>query len=143
MHASQIDPLLFNPTSSELAGALTLPPLDSSSNSHDPYISTSTPADGVATASSASRSAGQSRYCSVKGCRTVIGGDYLFKMCVPCRNRYRSYGMTKRSKCKRGREIAAQELERVRAEEDARRAQQGLPVRDLVWWKHRRLDTPS
>lgn len=51
--------------------------------------------------------------------------------------------MTKRSKCKRGREIAAQELERVRAEEDARRAQQGLPVRDLVWWKHRRLDTPS
>lgn len=64
-------------------------------------------------------------------------------MCVPCRNRYRSYGMTKRSKCKRGREIAAQELERVRAEEDARRAQQGLPVRDLVWWKHRRLDTPS
>jgi hypothetical protein len=70
----------------------------------------------------------QSRYCSVKGCRTLIGGDYLFKMCVPCRNRYRGYGMTKRSKWKRGREIAAQELERIRVEEDARRARQGLPV---------------
>jgi hypothetical protein len=132
MHASQIDPLLFNSTSSELAGALTLPPLDSSSNSQDAYISTSTQADGAVAASSTGRSAGQSRYCSVKGCRTVIGGDYLFKMCVPCRNRYRSYGMTKRSKSKRGREIAAQELERVRAEEDARRTQQGLPVSDSI-----------
>ncbi|KAI0252912.1 hypothetical protein BJV78DRAFT_1281257 [Lactifluus subvellereus] len=147
MHASQIDPLLFNPTSSELAGALTLPPLDSSSTSHDPYISTSTQADGAATTSSAGRSAGQPRYCSVKGCRTVIGGDYLFKMCVPCRNRYRSYGMTKRSKCKRGREIAAQELERVRAEEDARRTQQGLPLiadlqpADRRAWERKVLET--
>ncbi len=49
-------------------------------------------------------------------------------MCVPCRNRYRGYGMTRRSKWERGCEIAAQELERICAEEDARCAGQGLPV---------------
>lgn len=132
MYLHQIDPRLFNPTSSELAGALTLSPLDSSSDPQDPYISTPAQVDGiVASSSSAGRSSGKPRYCSVKGCRSVIGGDYLYKMCVPCRNRYRGYGMTKRSKSKRGREIATQELQRVRAEEDARRAQQGLPVSDF------------
>ena len=54
-------------------------------------------------------------------------------MCVYCRNRYRGYGMTNRSKSKLGREVSAQELRRVRAEEDTRRAQQGLPVSDFIW----------
>jgi hypothetical protein len=139
MHVNRIDPRLFNPTSSELAGALTLPPLDPSDDSQDANDEDATPApaqaDGVATSSpsTTARSLGQSRYCSVKGCRNVIGGDYLFKMCVPCRNRYRGYGMTKRSKSRRGREVAAQELQRVRAQEDTRRAQQGLPVSDFIW----------
>ncbi len=62
-------------------------------------------------------------------------------MCVPCRNRYRGYGMTKRSKWKRGREIAVQELDRIRAEEDARRAGQGLPVCSVHPPPHR-IDTP-
>ncbi|KAH9962265.1 hypothetical protein BC827DRAFT_1199999 [Russula dissimulans] len=143
MHLNQIDPRLFNPTSSELAGALTLPPLDSSSDAQDPMPS---PVDGASPSPSSCRSPGQSRYCSVKGCRSVIGGDYLFKMCVPCRDRYRGYGMTKRSKSKRGREIAAQELKRVRAEEDVRRAQQGLPligelqVADRRAWERKVLD---
>ena len=128
MHLNQIDPRLFNPTSSELAGALTLPPLNSNADSQSAYNPTFAQADETGPALSAARPATQSRYCSVKGCRTLIGGDYLFKMCIPCRNRYRGYGMTKRSKWKRGREIAAQELERIRAEEDARRARQGLPV---------------
>jgi hypothetical protein len=132
MHVNQIDPRLFNPTSSELAGALTLPPLDSSSDLQDACNPTPAQVDAVVSSPSAGRSTGQSRYCSVKGCRTVIGGDYLFKMCVPCRNRYRGYGMTKRSKSKRGREVAAQELQRMRTEEDVRRAQQGLPVSDYV-----------
>jgi hypothetical protein len=137
MHLNRIDPRLFNPTSSELAGALTLPPLDPSNDSQDANDD-ETPApeqtDGVATPpSTTARSSVQSRYCSVKGCRNVIGGDYLFKMCVSCRNRYRGYGMTKRSKSKRGREVAAQELRRVRGEEDTRRAQQGLPVSDFIW----------
>jgi hypothetical protein len=139
MHVNRIDARLFNSTSSELAGALTLPSLDpSSSNSQDTndLDATSAQADDVATSSSTTpRSLGQSqsRYCSVKGCRNVIGGDYLFKMCVPCRNRYRGYGMTKRSKSRRGREVAAQELRRVREEEDTRRAKQGLPVSDFIW----------
>jgi hypothetical protein len=140
MHLNRIDPRLFNPTSSELAGALTLPPLDPSNDSPDAPDANddATPApeqaDGVATSpSTTARSSAQSRYCSVKGCRNVIGGDYLFKMCVSCRNRYRGYGMTKRSKSKRGREVAAQELRRVRAEEDRRRTQQGLPVSDFIW----------
>ncbi|KAI9444191.1 hypothetical protein H4582DRAFT_1069488 [Lactarius indigo] len=128
MHVSQIDPRLFNPTSSELAGALTLPPLDSSTDSQGAYNPTLAQIDETGPPPSAARPAVQPRYCSVKGCRSLIGGDYLFKMCVPCRNRYRGYGMTKRSKWKRGREIATQELERVRAEEDARRARQGLPL---------------
>jgi hypothetical protein len=128
MHLNQIDPRLFNPTSSELAGALTLPPLDSSADSQGAYNPTSAQTAETGPAPAAARPATQSRYCSVKGCRTLIGGDYLFKMCIPCRNRYRGYGMTKRSKWKRGREIAAQELERIRVEEDARRARQGLPV---------------
>lgn len=137
MHLNRIDPRLFNPTSSELAGALTLPPLDPSNDSQDANDDeTPAPAqtDGVATPpSTTARSSGHSRYCSVKGCRNVIGGDYLFKMCVSCRNRYRGYGMTKRSKSKRGREVAAQELRRVRGEEDTRRAQQGMPVSDFIW----------
>jgi hypothetical protein len=53
-----------------------------------------------------------------RGCRNVIGSDYLFKMCVPCRNHYQGYDMTKRFKSKCGHEIAAQELQCVRAEED-------------------------
>jgi hypothetical protein len=135
MHLNRIDPRLFNPKSSELAGALTLPPLDPSNDSQDANDdATPAPADSVATSPSTTpRSSGQSRYCSVKGCRNVIGGDYLFKMCVPCRNRYRGYGLTKRSKFKRGREVAAHELRRERAEEDTRRAQQGLPVSDFIW----------
>jgi len=134
MRLDRIDPRLFNPTSSELAGALTLPPLDTSNDSQDADDTTPAQADGVATSSpTTTRSSGQSRYCSVKGCRNVIGGDYLFKMCVPCRNRYRGYGMTKRSKSKRGREIASKELRRVRAEEDTRRAQQGLPVSHFLY----------
>ncbi|KAI9510191.1 hypothetical protein F5148DRAFT_622731 [Russula earlei] len=147
MHLNQIDPRLFNPTSSELAGALTLPSLDSSSDSQDPYHATPTPPESDATPSYASRSVGQSRYCTVKGCRSVVGGDYLYKMCVPCRNRYRGYGMTKRSKSKRGREIAARELLRVRAEEDARRVQQGLPLigelqaSDRRAWERKVLET--
>ena len=135
IHVNRIDPRLFNPTSSELAGALTLPPLDPSNDSEDANDdATPAPADHVATPpSTLPRLSGQSRYCSVKGCRNVIGGEYLFKMCVPCRNRYRGYGMTKRSKSKRGREVAAQELRRVREEEDTRRAQQGLPVSGFIW----------
>ena len=135
LHLNRIDPRLFNPNSSELAGALTLPPLEPSNDSQDANDATPpAQADEVATSPSpTARSSGQSRYCSVKGCRNIIGGDYLFKMCVPCRNRYRGYGMTKRSKSKRGREVAAEELRRVRAEEDTRRAKQGLPVSDFIW----------
>jgi hypothetical protein len=132
IHANQIDPRLFNPTSSELAGALTLPPLDPLNDSED---ATPAPAQADAVAKSSSTKARPSglRYCSVKGCRNIIGGDYLFKMCVPCRNRYRGYGMTKRSKSRRGREVAAEELRRVRAAEDTRRAQEGLPVSYVIW----------
>ena len=139
MHTDQVDPRLFNPTSSELAGALTLPPLDLPNDTQDANEASPAQADGVTTTTA--RTSGQSRYCSVKGCRNVIGGDYLFKMCVPCRNRYRGYGMTKRSKSKRGREIASQELRRVRAEEDTRRAQQGLPVSDFILQMHRLIRT--
>ena len=131
MHLIQIDPFLFNPTSSELAGTLTLPPLDSPNNLQDAYISTPAQADGVATSSTTVRSLGQSCYCSVRHCWNVICDDYPFKMCIPCRNCHRGYATKRHSKSKCGREIAAQELQRMRAEEDSRRAQQGLPVSDI------------
>jgi hypothetical protein len=135
IHVSRIDPRLFNPTSSELAGALTLPPLDPSNDLEDANDATPAPGTSPAPADAVAKTPARppgSRYCSVKGCRNVIGGDYLFKMCVPCRDRYRGYGVTKRSKSRRGREVAAEELRRVRTAEDTRRAQEGLPVSHFI-----------
>lgn len=68
------------------------------------------------------------RYCSIKGCKTLIPGDSFFKMCEPCRDRYRNYGTTKRQKWKREKEEAVAEMERLREEENRRRAENGLPV---------------
>ncbi|RPD65645.1 hypothetical protein L227DRAFT_607121 [Lentinus tigrinus ALCF2SS1-6] len=67
------------------------------------------------------------RFCSIKGCKTLIAGNSFFKMCEPCRDRYRSYGTTKRAKWRREKEAAVQELHKLRSEEDARRAAEGLP----------------
>ncbi|TFY75122.1 hypothetical protein EWM64_g8889, partial [Hericium alpestre] len=122
----EIDPRLFNPTSSELAGALTLPPIDPQ---HSP---TPEPAPSPAPSTSAhpvgSPSSGlPPRYCSVKGCKAIMSGDYLFKMCQSCRDRYRVYGNTKRNKWKREREVASAALERIRDHQDQRREEVGLP----------------
>ncbi|RDX54642.1 hypothetical protein OH76DRAFT_1398025 [Lentinus brumalis] len=67
------------------------------------------------------------RFCSIKGCKTLIAGNSFFKMCEPCRDRYRNYGTTKRAKWRREKEVAVQELHKLRSEEDARRAAEGLP----------------
>jgi hypothetical protein len=94
--------------------------------SHDvdaPYIA---PA-GVQTTSKS-----PSRFCSVKGCKAMIAADYFFKMCEPCRDRYRGYGITKRAKWRAERVAANAELEALRVEEDNRRADEGLPVRILT-----------
>ncbi|KAI0072086.1 hypothetical protein K474DRAFT_1668233 [Panus rudis PR-1116 ss-1] len=68
-----------------------------------------------------------SRFCSIKGCKAVIPGDSFFKMCEPCRDRYRHYGTTKRAKWRREKQAAVEELQKLRAEEDKRRAEEGLP----------------
>ena len=78
------------------------------------------------------------RYCSIKGCKAVVPGNSFFKMCEPCRNRYRSYGTTKRAKWRREKEVAVAELEKMREEENKRRAERNLPVRssfciDVSW----------
>ena len=176
--AAAIDPRLFSQTS-ELAGALTLPP-----NSHHPISSalyarsdhppqrspqqerpsTSTPStspapppapgapeihpvlaevlkavpnfnlstritSGPTVSAPASSVDGPlpPRFCSIKGCKTLIPGNSFFKMCEPCRDRYRSYGTTKRAKWKREKEVVVAELHKRRTEEDARRAAEGLP----------------
>ncbi|KAJ7755020.1 hypothetical protein DFH07DRAFT_822596 [Mycena maculata] len=70
------------------------------------------------------------RFCSVKGCKALILESmeiYPYKMCQPCRNRYRNYGITKRAKWKAEREAYDRELEGLRAKEDIRRAANGLP----------------
>ena len=40
------------------------------------------------------------RYCSIKGCKTILPGSLCYKMCEPCRNKYRHYGSKKRNKHK-------------------------------------------
>ncbi|KAI0319138.1 hypothetical protein OF83DRAFT_1111973 [Amylostereum chailletii] len=120
---NQIDPRLFQSSSSELAGALTLPPLNPVSSDEDEDEEDDTPDPD---------SSIPPRYCSIKGCKRIISGDYLYKMCQECRTRYRAYGTAKRAKWKRDREIALAELEQLRAAEEERRAAAGLiPLADL------------
>ncbi|KAF8957393.1 hypothetical protein BDZ97DRAFT_109410 [Flammula alnicola] len=72
-----------------------------------------------------------SRFCSVKGCKAIIPGSYEFKMCPPCRTRYRAYGNTKRAKWKSEREVFEREMTALRAQEDERRKEKGLgPLAD-------------
>ncbi|KAJ7109820.1 hypothetical protein C8R44DRAFT_800634 [Mycena epipterygia] len=73
---------------------------------------------------------GRPRFCSVKGCKAIILESmevYPYKMCQPCRTRYRDYGITKRAKWKAEREAYDKELEGLREKEDKRRADNGLP----------------
>lgn len=156
---SVLDPRLINSRSSELAGALTLPsqippgtvPSRSSSPNgqfsvtvDDPCASSGSQAPGAdrsmdvdvqhiykACDTASSAPLGPVRYCSVKGCKAAIPNNYFFKMCEPCRDRYRAYGITKRAKCRAERVAANTELEALRIEEDKRRAEEGLPVRSL------------
>ncbi|KAJ7750201.1 hypothetical protein B0H16DRAFT_856119 [Mycena metata] len=93
----------------------------------------SAPASGNTTAVGATPqgSDGKPRPCSVKGCKAVILEStevYPYKMCVPCRGRYKNYGITKRAKAKREQEVWNRELEGLRAKEDLRRAENGLPA---------------
>ncbi|CAK5280678.1 unnamed protein product [Mycena citricolor] len=73
---------------------------------------------------------GDSRYCSVKGCRAVIHeslADYPYKMCRLCRDRYRLYGIKKRAKDKATRVTQDKVLDNLRDMEDLRRDAAGLP----------------
>ena len=88
---------------------------------------------------------GSTRFCSIKGCKAVIPGlhfivrlphanavlfpaSYAFKMCPPCRVRYRTYGTTKRAKWKAEREAFDRELADLRYMEDERRKVAGERV---------------
>ncbi|CCM05968.1 uncharacterized protein FIBRA_08209 [Fibroporia radiculosa] len=134
-----IDPSLFS-QDSELAGALTPVtkgrPHDLTHNG----TSTSTPdtneaghpANVQSTSSNTSEAQASDlslppRFCSIKGCKALVSGTSFFKMCEPCRDRYRNYGTTKRAKWKREKEEAVSVLHRMRDEEDRRREQAGLP----------------
>ncbi|THH32583.1 hypothetical protein EUX98_g1605 [Antrodiella citrinella] len=83
------------------------------------------------------------RFCSIKGCKSVIAGDSFFKMCNPCRDRYRNYGTTKRAKWRKEKELAVAELQNLRIEEDKRRADNGLPplAREEIEWQDISADT--
>lgn len=173
--ANSIDPRLFSQIqshTSELAGALTLPPPPHRSANQETYSRTSHPPQQQARAHSAASppappppppapeihpilaevlksvpgvnlttrvTSGPTvlpgpadgplppRFCSIKGCKTLIAGNSFFKMCEPCRDRYRNYGTTKRAKWKREKEVAVAELHQLRDKEDARRASESLP----------------
>ncbi|KAJ7687379.1 hypothetical protein B0H17DRAFT_1070024 [Mycena rosella] len=88
------------------------------------------PESGATTGVVPQASNGRPRFCSVKGCKAIILESmeaYPYKMCQPCRTRYRHYGITKRAKWKAEREAYDKELEGLRAKEDVRRAAAGLP----------------
>ncbi|KAG5636912.1 hypothetical protein H0H81_006447 [Sphagnurus paluster] len=108
-------PVVFPMTSSssELAGALTLP-------SPNPNTTAATDVDPPVIAIEGE---GPLRPCSVKGCKMVIpdSASYTFKMCPQCRTRYRTYGNTKRAKWKAEREAFDRELAGLRTKEDERR----------------------
>lgn len=86
------------------------------------------------------------RFCTVKGCKAVISGkpkvsclsyaycdilaSYEYKMCPPCRTRYRTYGNTKRAKWKAERDAFDREMTSLRTVEDERRKAKGLGVSD-------------
>ncbi|KAJ3473979.1 hypothetical protein NLI96_g12717 [Meripilus lineatus] len=169
-NVDNVDPRLYaaNLSSSELAGALTLPPTppprdppemqllsehyamdlnesynQSPSSSRSPA---SVPTTGEISTKSIEEAAAQlgdpslpHRYCSIKGCKAVIPGNSFFKMCEPCRNRYRSYGTTKRAKWRKEKEVVVAELQKLREDEDKRRAENGLPPLpegDEEWKEH-------
>lgn len=92
--------------------------------------STSQDAHGVVTTST------EPRYCSVRGCTEPLPPDYFFKMCEPCRERYKVYGITKRAKWRAERVAANEELEALRVEEDKRRGEEGLPVSSISVTTH-------
>ena len=78
-------------------------------------------------------SSAPARLCSIKGCKALVSGSSFYKMCEPCRDRYRNYGITKRAKWKHEKQIAVAELQKAREEEDQRRAEAGLPVSCAVY----------
>ncbi|KAF9549069.1 hypothetical protein CPC08DRAFT_769150 [Agrocybe pediades] len=124
---SSLDPHFFATTSSSaLANALTLPeprPILSETNRN-------TDEERVAVTTSSSQPQNTDgepqRMCTVKGCKTTIPASYEYKMCPPCRTRYRTYGQTKRAKWKMEREAFDREMASLRTLEDERRQKEGL-----------------
>lgn len=176
-----LDPRLFHPvasSSSELAGALTLPPRAASrsrSPGH-PHVSALHPSSRISPETGCPDASGSApytpfqqprvptpqqqkgeisvqsisevaaiqpdgslppRFCSIKGCKTVMDGNSLFKMCDTCRSKYKTYGNTKRKKWKEEKAKAIAEMERQREEQNRIRAEQGLAplpaVNTLAW----------
>ncbi|KAK1227206.1 hypothetical protein PQX77_009840 [Marasmius sp. AFHP31] len=138
-HISNIDPRMFDAqsSSSELAGALTFLPRHSISQldtveagtpqaSENSTVPSASP-EFEDPASALEESSKHRRYCSIKGCKAVLSAESSYKMCTPCRDRYRNYGITKRAKWKAERVAFDQELEKLRHAEDERRAKEGLP----------------
>ena len=57
--------------------------------------------------------------------------SYEYKMCPPCRTRYRTYGNTKRAKWKAERDAFDREMATLRTMEDEKRKSKGLRVSDI------------
>lgn len=56
------------------------------------------------------------RFCSVKGCKTVLPGSLCYKMCEPCRDRYRSYKKHKKGKRDNNMDAPGLELQHVQGD---------------------------
>ncbi|KZT10346.1 uncharacterized protein LAESUDRAFT_721683 [Laetiporus sulphureus 93-53] len=117
--------LSSNPQSSSSISSMPTPMADHPVNT--PHTPSSTGCRGSTSPPETEDSSLPPRYCSIKGCKALVPGNSFFKMCEPCRDRYRNYGTTKRAKWKREKEIAVAELHKMREEEDRRRIEAGLP----------------
>ncbi|KAL0958385.1 hypothetical protein HGRIS_000527 [Hohenbuehelia grisea] len=126
-----IDPQLFESSSSSecSAGALLIPPASDPPSQVQPQGTEEAPAESAGQPSvmpSDPLDPSTSRVCSIRGCKRLLRSTYAYKMCEPCRGRYKKYGTTKRAKWKQERVAANAQLNAMRAEEDSRRTDAGL-----------------
>lgn len=61
----------------------------------------------------------------------INSASYEYRMCPPCRTRYRTYGNTKRAKWKAERDAFDREMVSLRTVEDEKRKAKGLRVSDI------------
>ena len=80
---------------------------------------------------------GTTRYCSVRGCTSILPYDYGNKMCDICRGRHRIYASTKRAKRKMEKAALGMQSGWIPSEEGGQEGETSVPrqeVRSIRSW---------